>query len=105
MTPTKDRIIDRMHKNTNLKKVESVRTSESLLEIMKQTLSSGENILISGYEKFCIKEKRERRGKNPQAGNDLTLGARRVVTFAISVFVHCHRKTIEECARISPGGI
>jgi len=84
MTLTKDRVIDKIHKNTNLKKVESARTFQSLMEIMKQTLPSGQDILISGFGKFCVKEKKERRGRNPQTGEDMTLEGRRVVTFKCS---------------------
>jgi len=57
---------------------------ESLIEIIKKTLESGEDVLISGFGKFCVKGKRERRGRNPQTGNDLMLGERRVVTFKCS---------------------
>jgi len=67
-----------------LNKVEAARTFESLTEIVKQTLTSGENILISGFGKFCVKEKNERRGRNPETGNDMNLEARRVVTFKFS---------------------
>ena len=84
MALTKDRVIDKIHINTNLKKVESARTFQSLMEIMKQTLPSGEDILISGFGKFCVKEKKERRGRNPQTGEDMTLEGRRVVTFKCS---------------------
>ena len=57
---------------------------ESLLEIMKQTLERGENLLISGFGKFCVQEKRKRKGRNPYTGEDLELDARRVVTFQCS---------------------
>jgi integration host factor subunit alpha len=55
-----------------------------LLEILKIRLESGKDVLISGFGKFCVKEKRERRGRNPQTGEDMMLGARRVVTFRCS---------------------
>ena len=90
MTLTKDRIIDSIYKNTDLMKSEAAQSFQSLLEVMKQTLESGEDVLISGFGKFCVKEKKERRGRSPQTGNDLTLGARRVVTF------RCSRKLREE---------
>jgi integration host factor subunit alpha len=48
---------------------------------MKQTLASGEDVLISGFGKFCVKDKKERRGRNPATGEDLMLGPRKVVTF------------------------
>ncbi|MFO7986286.1 MAG: integration host factor subunit alpha [Desulfatiglandaceae bacterium] len=56
----------------------------TLLEIMKKTLESGEDIMISGFGKFQVKDKNTRRGRNPQTGNHLTLDARRVVTFRCS---------------------
>jgi len=57
---------------------------ESLLEIIKSTLESGEDVLISGFGKFCVKNKNERSGRNPQNGNALYLEARRVVAFRSS---------------------
>jgi len=57
---------------------------ESLLEIIKKTLEIGEDILISGFGKFCIKDKKTHRGRNPQTGKDITLESRRVVTFRCS---------------------
>ena len=55
-----------------------------LLEIMKQKLESGGDILISGFGKFCVKEKRERKGRNPATGDGMMLEPRRVVTFKCS---------------------
>ena len=81
MTLTKNRIIESIYKNTDLMKSEAARTFESLLEILKQTLVSGEDVLISGFGKFCVKEKKERKGRNPATGNDMILESRRVVTF------------------------
>lgn len=57
---------------------------ESLLQIIKSTLASGEDVLISGFGKFSVKGKNDRRGRNPATGNDLILGARRVVSFRCS---------------------
>ena len=57
---------------------------ETLLEIMKKTLESGEDVLVSGFGKFCVKEKRERKGRNPSTGEDLMLKPRKVVTFRCS---------------------
>ena len=57
---------------------------ETLLEIMKKTLESGEDVLISGFGKFCVKEKRERKGRNPATGQDMILKPRKVVTFKCS---------------------
>jgi len=57
---------------------------EKVLQTIKQSLESGEDVLISGLGKFCVKLKNERRGRNPQTGDDLTLEARRIVTFNCS---------------------
>jgi integration host factor subunit alpha len=54
---------------------------ETLLEIMKRTLESGDDLLISNFGKFCVKEKRERRGRNLITGEIMMLAPRRVVTF------------------------
>ncbi|MFZ1202662.1 MAG: integration host factor subunit alpha [Desulfobacterales bacterium] len=65
-------------------KKKSVDTVESLLEIIKTTLERGEDVLISGFGKFCVKEKNKRRGRNPATGSDLILRERKVVTFKCS---------------------
>ena len=84
MTLTKDLIIDSIRKDCDLVKTQSAKLIESLFEITKSTLESGEDILISGFGKFSVKDKSERRGRNPATGNDLMLGARRVVIFRCS---------------------
>ncbi|MBW1943125.1 MAG: HU family DNA-binding protein, partial [Deltaproteobacteria bacterium] len=50
----------------------------------KGSLEKGEDVLISGFGKFCVKNKQRRRGRNPATGDDLMLGERRVVTFKVS---------------------
>ena len=84
MTLTKNHVIDSIYKNTDLIKSEAAQTFQSLMEIMKQTLESGEDVLISGFGKFCVKEKKGRKGRNPHTGNDLMLHKRRVITFKCS---------------------
>ncbi|MCK4486828.1 MAG: integration host factor subunit alpha [Desulfobacterales bacterium] len=84
MAPTKANITDSIYRKLNLPKSKSVQAVESLLEIIKRTLASGEDVLISGFGKFCIKDKEKRRGRNPQTGEDMMLGSRRVVTFRCS---------------------
>ena len=66
------------------KRKESVQLIEALLEIMKHSLTRGEDVLVSGFGKFCVKEKTTRRGRNPQSGEDLLLPERRVITFKYS---------------------
>ena len=84
MALTKLDIIHRIYTSTELPKNRSSELVDSLIEIMKRTLANGEDILITGFGKFCVKEKRQRRGRNPQTGKDLMLDARRVVTFRCS---------------------
>ena len=84
MTITKADIISLIYKNSDFQRQESSIIVESLLEIIKQTLEAGEHVLISGFGKFCVKDKNKRRGRNPHTGNGLMLDARRVVTFKCS---------------------
>jgi integration host factor subunit alpha len=83
MALTKNDIVTAIHEIGFTKK-KSVEIIESLLEIIKQRLESGEDVLISGFGKFCVKEKKARRGRNPATGSDLVLRARRIVTFKCS---------------------
>jgi len=84
MTFTKAHITETIYNNTDLNESQATGAFESTMEIIKRTLESGEDVLISGFGKFCVKEKNERRGRNPQTGNNMTLGARKVVSFRCS---------------------
>ena len=84
MTLTKDKIIHDIYNQCGLSKQKSVEVVESLLETVKQTLESGEDVLISGFGKFCVREKNERVGRNPKTGEMIPIGARRVVVFKSS---------------------
>ncbi len=84
MTLTKDQIASSISNHLDLTKNRSFDLVESVLEIMKQTLESGEDVLITRFGKFGVKEKSERRGRNPATGEDLMLEARRVVIFKCS---------------------
>ena len=80
---TKNEIVTAVH-DLGFTKKKSVDIVESLLEIIKTTLERGEDVLISGFGKFCVKEKNKRRGRNPATGSDLILRERKVVTFKCS---------------------
>jgi len=84
MTLTKADIVETLRNHLGLTKKESLETTETLLGIIKDTLASGEDVLISGFGKFCVKDKKERRGRNPATGEDLMLDPRKVVTFKVS---------------------
>ena len=83
MALTKNKIVEQVNELGFTKK-KSVEIVESLLEIIKRSLENGEDVLVSGFGKFCIKDKSTRRGRNPATGDDLLLDARRVVTFKCS---------------------
>ena len=84
MSLTKDDIVRALAKENGYQINQSVELIETLLDLNKSTLSSGEDVLISGFGKFCVKKKRERKGRNPATGEDMILAPRRVVTFKYS---------------------
>ena len=84
MALTKDRIINNVYEQAGLSKSQARRVVEKLLELVKSTLEEGDNLLISGFGKFMVKDKKARRGRNPQTKEDLQLRARKVVVFKTS---------------------
>jgi len=81
MALNKKDIIEQVYSELGFPRNQSVEIVKTLLEIIKSTLESGEDVLVSGFGKFCVKYKRERKGRNPATGEDLMLRPRRVVTF------------------------
>ena len=86
MALTKDDIVEVVYEETGIPKNQSVELVETLLELIKTTLESGDYVLVSGFGKFRVREKKERRGRNPATGDSMMLEPRRVVTF------HCSGK-------------
>ena len=84
MTLTKAQIVEMIAEQNGFAKNKSIEIVENLIEIIKRTLVSGEDVLVSGFGKFCVKNKGKRRGRNPATGSDLMLSARKVVTFKCS---------------------
>jgi integration host factor subunit alpha len=84
MTLTKAQIIESIQNQTGFPKNKSSEIVETLLEIMKNALASGEDVLISSFGKFCVREKRERKGRNPATGDAMMLRSRNIVTFTCS---------------------
>ncbi len=84
MTLTKAQIVEALAKQNGYSKKLSVEMVETILELIKRSLESGEDVLISGFGKFCVKEKKERRGRNPSTGDDMTLEPRKIVAFTCS---------------------
>ena len=83
MALTKDDIVAQIHE-VGFTKKQSVDLVETLIEIIKSNLEKGEDVLISGFGKFCVKKKNPRRGRNPATGADLMLRERRVISFKCS---------------------
>jgi len=83
-TLTKAQIVGSIQKQFGFTRNRSIELVETLLEIVKRTLESGEDVMISGFGKFCVNQKKERRGRNPATGDDMMLAPRKVVTFKCS---------------------
>ena len=82
MTVTKADLVQKIYEtHANLTKTQSIDAVEIFLSISKSSLIAGNDLLLSTFGKFYVKDKRSRRGRNPQTGNELTLDARRVITF------------------------
>jgi integration host factor subunit alpha len=84
MTLTKAQMVESVQNQIGLPRNRSSEIVETLLEIIKSTLASGEDVLVSGFGKFSVNEKKARRGRNPATGEDMMLEARKVVTFKCS---------------------
>ncbi len=84
MALTKTAITDKLQERLNLSGPEAYDLMENLLEIMKETMESGDDLLISGFGKFCVNEKKARKGRNPATNAAMTLPKRKIVTFKCS---------------------
>jgi integration host factor subunit alpha len=84
MSITKAHLADFIHNQFGLPKNQSMQALESIIEIIKNTLEKGEDVMITGFGRFYVKDKRERKGRNPATGEDLMLGSRKVVGFKCS---------------------
>jgi integration host factor subunit alpha len=81
MTLTKIEIVNLLNEQIGIPKVECTRIVESFFDIIKFELDEGNPVMVSGFGKWTVKAKRERKGRNPQTGEDLSIRARKVVTF------------------------
>jgi len=78
---TKTDIVELIAEKNDFGPAEAKEALEELIEIIKATLASGEDLMISGFGKFQVNEKKPRKGRNPATGNSMMLDKRRVVTF------------------------
>jgi integration host factor subunit alpha len=84
MALTKIQVVESIHNQIGFTQKRASEIVETLLEIIKNSLESGEDVLISGFGKFCVKEKKERKGRNPATGDAMMLAPRKIVTFKCS---------------------
>ena len=84
MALTKTHIIDKIGLKNGFSKTRSAEIYEHLMKIMKNTLASGEDIMICRFGKFCVKTKEERKGRNPATGSAMLIRPRKVVLFKCS---------------------
>lgn len=81
---TRAHLVERVHENTGYSMKECARIVELALEIIKESLERGENVKISGFGSFAVRNKEARRGRNPQTGEELEITPRKVVSFKAS---------------------
>ena len=84
MALTKAQIVEKIQSNLGTTNSESIGIMETFLEIIKRTLASGEDVLVSGFGKFRVRQKKERKGRNPATGADMMLAPRTVITVKCS---------------------
>lgn len=81
---TKAEIARVVHERVGLTKKESSQIVESVLDAIRDCLEEGENVKLSGFGHFIVRQKVARRGRNPKTGSDITIAPRSVVTFRAS---------------------
>jgi integration host factor subunit alpha len=84
MTLTKDDLIQTLYDQSGFSKQKARTTIETVFELVKKALESGDDVLVSGFGKFIVRKKEARRGRNPATGEDINLDARKVITFKCS---------------------
>ncbi|MEC8077987.1 MAG: integration host factor subunit alpha [Pseudomonadota bacterium] len=81
MTITKDSLVEMIHNEIGLNKREAKELIECFFEEIKKTLENGNDIKLSGFGNFMLRDKLPRPGRNPKTGEEVTISSRRVVTF------------------------
>jgi integration host factor subunit alpha len=78
---TKADIVEKIYEKVGFSKKESAELVETVFDLIKSTLEDGDKIKIAGFGNFVVKEKSDRRGRNPQTGEEITIEARKILTF------------------------
>ncbi len=92
---TKADLVETIYEKIGFSRKESAEIVDLVFDLMKETLESGEKIKISGFGNFLVRQKRSRKGRNPQTGEEIEISARRVLTFKPS---HVLRKALNPSA-------
>ena len=83
-TLTKADIVESVHRHVGFSKKDSSEIVEKIFEVIKKSLERGEYVKLSGFGKFEVRQKRKRRGRNPQTGEEIEITARKVLSFKAS---------------------
>jgi integration host factor subunit alpha len=78
---TKADLVETIYEKIGFSRKESAEIVDLVFDLMKDTLENGEKIKISGFGNFMVRQKRSRKGRNPQTGSEIQITARRVLTF------------------------
>ena len=81
MAMTKAEIVERIYEKVGFSKKEATEVVEAIFEIIKARLERGEKVKISGFGNFIVHDKRPRKGRNPQTGDEIVITGRRVLSF------------------------
>jgi integration host factor subunit alpha len=81
---TKLEIVTNLYEKLGFSKRECANIVDNFFEIIKEKLAAGENVKISGFGNFVVKDKKSRRGRNPQTGDEIEISKRKVLNFRIS---------------------
>ncbi len=98
---TKADLVNTIYEKVGFSKKESARIVELVFEIIKDTLEKGEKIKISGFGNFVVREKRSRIGRNPQTNEEITISARKVLTFKPSQVLRNALKDIQDVVDVA----
>ncbi|MBW2393490.1 MAG: integration host factor subunit alpha [Deltaproteobacteria bacterium] len=101
---TKADIVEHIYERVGFSKKESAELVEKVFDIIKETLSEGEKVKISGFGNFVVRQKNARKGRNPQTGEEIRLAARRVLTFKPSLVLKTILNEDEAPAASEAGG-
>ncbi len=81
MALTKAEMAERLFENVGLNKREAKEFVDAFFEVVRESLERGEQVKLSGFGNFDLREKKQRPGRNPKTGEEIPISARRVVTF------------------------